>query len=153
MSQYFLKPYEPFRGDINVKVDLSSYATEAGLKDATGIDTSNFALKSNLKTEVDGLDIDKPIPVPADLSKLNYVVKNDIVRETVYNKLVTKVNNINTKGFILKTKYDTDKSDLEKEISDANKQIPDTNSLVKKKKQIKMLKLMKQKVKYLILLV
>ena len=48
MSQYFPKPYEPFGGDINVKVDLSNYATKTDLKEATGIYTSNFALKSNL---------------------------------------------------------------------------------------------------------
>ena len=45
MSQYFPKPYELFGGDINVKADLSNYATKTNLKDATGIDTSNFALK------------------------------------------------------------------------------------------------------------
>ena len=49
-----------------------------------------------------------------------------------YDKLVAKVNNIDTSGFVLKTKYDTDKSDLEKKISDADKRIPDTNGLVKK---------------------
>ena len=38
MSQYFPKPYEPFRGHIKVKVDLSYYATKADLKNATGID-------------------------------------------------------------------------------------------------------------------
>ena len=62
MSQYFPKPYELFEGDINVKVDLSNYATIADSKNATGIDTSNFALKSNLvslKTEADKLDTDK----------------------------------------------------------------------------------------------
>ena len=62
MNQYFPKPYENFGADINVKVDLSNYATKADFKDATGIDTSNFALKSDLaslKTEVDKLDIDK----------------------------------------------------------------------------------------------
>ena len=32
MSQYFLKPYEPFDGNINVKVDLSNYATEVNIK-------------------------------------------------------------------------------------------------------------------------
>ena len=32
MSQYFPKPYEPFDGDINVKVDPSNYATKADIK-------------------------------------------------------------------------------------------------------------------------
>ena len=117
MSQYFPKPYEPFGEDINVKVDLFNYATNAGLKDATGIETSNFAIKSNLaslETEVDKLDFDKLCHVPVDLSKLNGVVKNDVVKKTVYDKLVTKVDNIDTTGFVLKTTYDTDKSDLEK---------------------------------------
>ena len=41
-------------------------------------------------------------------------------KKTVYYKLVAKVNNIDTSGFVLKTKYDTDKSDLEKKISDAD---------------------------------
>ena len=40
MSQYFTKPYEPLGGDINVKLDLSNYATTADLKNATGFDTS-----------------------------------------------------------------------------------------------------------------
>ena len=73
MSQYFPKPYEPFDGDINIKVDLSNYATKTDLKNVTHIDTSSFALKTNLasfKTEVDKLDIDKLVPVPVDLSKL-----------------------------------------------------------------------------------
>ena len=55
MSQYFPKPFEPFRGDINVKVDLSNYATKADLKNISYIDVSIYALKSNLasiKTEV-----------------------------------------------------------------------------------------------------
>ena len=62
MSQYFPKPYEPFGEDINVKVDLSNYATQADLKNATGTDTSNPALKSNLaklKAEIDKIDVDK----------------------------------------------------------------------------------------------
>ena len=56
MSQYFPKPYEPFGGDINVKLDLSNYATETDLKIVTNVDVSSFALKTNLaslKTEVD----------------------------------------------------------------------------------------------------
>ena len=63
---------------------------------------------------MDKLDIDKLVPVPVDLSKLSDVVKNDVVKKTVYDKLVAKVNNIDTSGFVLKTKYDTDKSELEK---------------------------------------
>ena len=71
MSQYFPKPYEPFGGDINVKVDLSNYATKADIKNISHVDTSCFALKTNLanlKIEVDKLDIDKLVPVPDDLS-------------------------------------------------------------------------------------
>ena len=78
MSQYFPKPYEPFGGDINVKVDLSNYATKTDIKNISPVDTSSFALKTslaNLKTKVDKLDIDKLVPVPVDLSKLSDAVK------------------------------------------------------------------------------
>ena len=47
MSQYFLKPYEPFGGHINVKVDLSNYATKADIKNISHVDTSSFAFKKN----------------------------------------------------------------------------------------------------------
>ena len=50
----------------------------------------------------------------------------------MYDKLVAKVNNIDTSGFVLKTKCDTDKSDLEKKHSDAEKKIPNISALVKK---------------------
>ena len=78
MSQYFPKPYEPFGGDINVKVDLSNYATKTDIKNISHVDTSSFALKTNLaslKIEVDKLDIDKLAPVSVDLSKLSDIVK------------------------------------------------------------------------------
>ena len=103
MSQYFPKPYEPFDGDINVKVDLFNYAEKADIKNITHIDTSRFALKTNLaplKTEVDILDTDKLKTVPVDLSKLTNVVKNDIVKKTEYDNLVNKVNGIDTSGFV-----------------------------------------------------
>ena len=73
VSQYFPKPYEPLGGDINVKVDLSNYATKSDLKNILHADVSNFVIKSNLaslKTEVDTLDIDKLTPAPNDLAKL-----------------------------------------------------------------------------------
>ena len=85
LSQYFPKPYELFRGDINVKVYLSNYATKTDLKNVSHVDASSFALKSNLanlKTEVDKLDIDKLTPIPNDLAKLSNVVKNDVVKKT-----------------------------------------------------------------------
>ena len=47
MSQYFPKPYELFGGDINVKVNLSNYATKAGIKNISHVGTSSFALKTN----------------------------------------------------------------------------------------------------------
>ena len=99
----------------------------------------------NLKTELDKLDVGKLTPVPNDLAKLSSVVKNGIVKKTEYNKLVTKVDNIDTTGFVLKSKYDTDKSGLEKRISAVDKKTADVSGLIKK--QILMLKLLKWRVK------
>ena len=61
------------------------------------------------------------------MSKLSNVVKNDIVKNTVVDKLVAKVDNIDTSDFVLKTKYNTDKTELENKI-------PDVSNLVKKAK-------------------
>ena len=86
MSQYFPKPYDPFSRDINVKVDLSNYATQADIKNISHVHTSSFALKTNLanlKTEVDKLDINKLVPVPVDLSKLSDVVKMMLLKRLI----------------------------------------------------------------------
>ena len=128
MSRYFPKPFRSFGGNINVKVDLSNYGTKTDLKNVTHVDTSSFALKTNvasLKTKVDKLEIDKLAPVPVDLSKLSDAVKNDVVKKAVYDKLVAKVNNIDTSEFVLKTEYQTDKVELEKKN-------PDVSNLLKK---------------------
>ena len=147
MSQYFSKPFRSFGGNINVKVDLSNYATKADIKNISHVDTSSFALKTNLanlKTEFDKLDIDKLVPVPVDLSKLSAVVKNDVVKKDVYDKLVAKVNNIDTSDLVLKTNYQTDKTELENKIPDVSdfvkiakliefeNKIPDVSSLATK---------------------
>ena len=127
MSEYFPKP-SSHEKNIKVKIDLTNYATKADINNITHVDTSCFALKTNLanlKTEVDKLDIDKLVPVPLDLSKLSNVVKNDAVKKTEYNKLVTKVNNIDNSDFVLKTNYKT-------KITELNNKIPDTSGLVKK---------------------
>ena len=132
MSQYFPKPYEHFGGDINVKVDLSNYATKTDLKNVLHVDVSSFALKLNLaslKTEVDKLDIDKLTPVPNDLAKLSNVAKIDVVKKTEYNKLVTKVDNIDTTYFVKKNMKKMCQKD---KIHKVDKKIPDVSSLVKK---------------------
>ena len=114
MSQYFPKRFISNFGDsIKVNIDLSN-----DLKNVTHVDTSSFALKTdlaNLKIEVYKLDIDKLAPVSVDLSKLSDVVKNNVVKETVYDKLVAKVDNIDT-------------SDL----TELGNKIPDTSGIVKK---------------------
>ena len=128
MGQYFRKPYEPFGGNISIKVDLANYATKIDIKNILHIHTSSFALKSNLaclKTEVDKLDIDKLVPISVDLGKLSDLIKNDAVKKAVHDKLVEKVNNIDTSRFVLKIKNDLDKVELENKI-------PDTIEVVKK---------------------
>ena len=74
MIQYFPKPFNSDFGDsVKVKIDLSNYATKANVKNISHVNTSSFALKTNLanlKTEVDKLDVDKLKSVPVDLSKL-----------------------------------------------------------------------------------
>ena len=75
MSQYFPKLYEPFDGDIKVKVDFSKskkYFTCWCFK---------FCTKISLKTEIDKLDIEKLVPIPVDLSKLSDAVKGDVVKK------------------------------------------------------------------------
>ena len=104
-SQYFPMLFRSFGRNINIKVDLSNYATKT--------DLTNLA---SLKTEVDKLDIGKIATVSVDLSKLSNVVKNDVIKKTVYDKLATKVNNIDTNNFVLKIKYQTDKAEQEKKF-------------------------------------
>ena len=82
MSQYSSKPYEPFGGNISVKVELSNYETKADL--TAGINTSKQAAKSDLtslKAEIYKLDIDKLVPAPVDLSKLSDAIKNNVVKK------------------------------------------------------------------------
>ena len=127
---------------------------------------------ASLKTKVDKLDIDKLTPVPNDLAKLSNVVKNDVVKKTEYDKLVSKINNNNATGFVSRTKYETNGSNFEDKINKVDKKMPDVSDLVKKtdfnakitevenkipsitglvKKRTLILELVKWKTKYLIL--
>ena len=84
MSHYCLKSLRSFGRNIKVKADLSNYATKTDIKNNSHVDTSSFSLNTNsasLKTEVDKLDIDKLVLIPFDLSKLNDVVKTDVVKK------------------------------------------------------------------------
>ena len=138
MSQYF-PPYRSSGGNIKVELDLSSYATKNDLENVTHVDFSSFASKTylaNLKTEVDKLDIAKLTPVPDDLAKLS-----DVVKKIKYNKVVTKVNNIDTTGFVLKTKYDTvNQTEKRKLVMQKKKFLIQVHLL---KKQITILKLVR----------
>ena len=160
MSHYFPKPYESFGRDI-VTVDLCNYATKANIKNSTHVDTSGFALKTNLdidklenlpnnlsslKTKVDKLDIDKLISVPVDLSKLRNVLKNEVVKKTEYN---AKIKNIEDKipdisdlatKTILNTKINEVKNKIPSitslattfELTAVENKIPSVSNLVKK---------------------
>ena len=106
---------------MKVELDLSNYATKADLKNATGVDISDFAKKtdlahlksdvdildndklknipsrlSSLRSNVDKLDIGKLETTPADVSKLSNAVKIDAVKKTDHNELIKEFNNINT---------------------------------------------------------
>ena len=149
MSQYFPKPYEPFGGNINVRVDLSNYETKDGIKNITHVDTSNFVLKtnlanlktevdtldinklkslpnnlSNLKTEVNKLDIDKLAPVPAELRKLSNAVNNEVVKKAEYD---AKIKNIEDK--ISDISYVATKSNLNTKINEVKNEIPANTGL------------------------
>ena len=113
MTEYFPKP-KSLGENLKDKFGLSNYETKADLKNAAGVDTLDFAKKtdladlksdvdklytdklknvpstfSNLKSKVDKLDVDKLVPVPINVSKLSDVVKNDAVYE--YNGQIKNI--------------------------------------------------------------
>ena len=113
MSQCVHKSYERSSANLKIELDLSNYSKKADLKEATGVDTSNLAAKLHLtvlKTQVDKIDTDKLKNLPAYLSKLSNTVENNVVTETIYGKLVTKINARDNKisctsGLILNSQY------------------------------------------------
>ena len=111
MSSQYFPPCRGHIADVKVRLDLTNYATKTDLKHVTHVDTSGFALKTNLanlKTEVDKLDIDKLKVVPVDLAKLTKEVQEDSIKKTEYNSLKTKVDGIDTDDFVKKTKCDSE---------------------------------------------
>ena len=118
-----------------------------------GLDTSNLAAKpdlASLKSEVHQIDREKIKTVCLDASKISNVVENNVTKKTVYDKLITRVNAIDASKFVLKTPYSIDKSGLEKKIDNTDKKILIPVDLLEK--QVIMLKLLRFKMKYLIML-
>ena len=126
MIKYFPRRCKRFNRDNNVKVDLSNYVTKTDLKNISHIDVSSFALKSNLARQI---DTDKLKSVSVDLATLSNVVKNDVIKKTEYNKLVTQVDNTDTTNFVKKNKYEKDGTDFEDKIDKIDKEIPDVTNL------------------------
>ena len=146
MTRYY-PPYKSSSNDVKVELDLTNYATKTDLKNITHVDVSSFASKTNLaalKTEVEKIDVDKLKTTPIDLAKLSNVVKNDVVKKTVYNTKVTsieaqiagptkntvdnladitKLKAIDTNSFVTRTKFSADTNALDDKIDGAEKKI------------------------------
>ena len=157
MSKYF-PPYNNSREKIKVELDLSNYATKTDLKNATHVDVSSYALKTNLaalKTEVNKIDTDKLKTVSDDLTKLSTVVKNYVVKKTDYNTNISnietqitavnkntldnladikvlKTKTVDTSNFVTRTKFSTDTNALDDKIDKVDKKIPDVSGLATK---------------------
>ena len=152
MSTYY-PLYKSSGQNVKVELDLTNYATRADLKNITHVDVSSYASKTNLaslKTEVDKIDVDKLKTTPTDLDKLSNVVKNDVVKKADYNTKVTSIENqiagttkntidnladitklkeVDTNIFILKTKLVSDVTTLENKIDIVDKKISDISGL------------------------
>ena len=101
---------------------MSNYATKKEFNHVTGVDTSDLAAKkdfialkaevdkldinkltnvltslNNLKTKVDNLDVAKLKTVPVNLKTVSDVVDNEVIKETKFNTLKAKVNNLEKK--------------------------------------------------------
>ena len=93
MSDY-LTDYKPGSNNVKIELDLKNYATKEKLKNITHVDTSSFALKTNLaslKKEVDKLDIPKLTTVTIDLADLTKEVQEDFTKKTDFDSLKIKV--------------------------------------------------------------
>ena len=134
MSQYF-PPYNNSGENIKVELDLRNYETKKDIKDITHVDTSSYALKTNLgslKIGVDKIDTDKLKTVPDHVAKLSNVVKKDVIKKTTYNTLKNKVDAIDTSKFVSRTKFTTDTNALDDKTDKVEKKIPDISGLATK---------------------
>ena len=153
MSSHYFPPYQTHSSNVNVKLDLTNYATKDDVKNITHVDVSTFASKTNLaalKTEVDKLDTDKLKTTPADLAKLTNAVDNELVKKSVYNAKVTAIDSeiaevkqsatnnlaeitklkaVDTSNFVTRTKFSADTNSLDDKIDKVEKKIPGISGL------------------------
>ena len=125
MSDY-LTDYKSGSSNVKLELDLKNYTTKEDLKNVTHVDTSSFALKTNLaslKTKVDKLDIPKLKTVPTDLSKLTKKVQEDFTRKTDFDSLKTKVNKNGTDNDNLETKVNNNHLAAETSINNFAKKL------------------------------
>ena len=138
MSQYFPTPQELSGRNIKIESDISKYEAKTNLKEAKNVDTANLESKlclASSKTEVHKIDLDKLKTFPVDLSKLSKAVNNDIVNNTIYDKLIKKIFAVDTgvissNRIISKTQFDSKR--YWKKIKNFDKKISNTSGLVKK---------------------
>ena len=111
--------YKPRSSNVKVELSLNSYATKEDLKNITHVDTSSFALKTNLaslKNEVDKLDIPKLTIVPIDLADITKEVQEDFTKKTDFNSLKTKVDKNETDNNNLETATKTSINNLKTKV-------------------------------------
>ena len=123
---------------VTVNLQLEGVAAKKDLEGIKHVDTSSFALKTNLsalKTEVDKLDIPKLGTLPTDVAKLTNKVANDLVEKTDFNSLKTKVDNNETDNDNLETKADNNNLTAETSINNLKTNVDgiDLTEYVKKK--------------------
>ena len=148
---YYPEQDGSIRDKVKVVLNLSNYATEKEIDHATGVNTFDLAAKkdfiylkaeidvptslNNLKAKVDYLDVGKLRTVSVDMKILSDVADNEIVKNTKFNKLKPKVNNLEKKipdasTLLHINQYNTDKQNLAKKTGDIEKTIQDTSGLV-----------------------
>ena len=148
---YYREPDSPNRDEVKIVLDLSNYATKKELDHYTRADTSDLAAKkdfislkvevdkldinnlvnvatslNNLKTKVDDLYVGKLKTISIDLKKLSDVVDNEVIKNTKFDTLKTKINNLEKKipdatTLIHINQDNTDKQNLEKKIGNVDK--------------------------------
>ena len=130
MSLYKMNYYPELdrhnRNKIKVEWYISNNATKSELKNGPPTATSEFADLASTKSDVDKLDANKLQTIPTDLSELNDVVDNDVVKKTRYDTLVKKVNTIgaiDTSELVKKTGYIRKIKEIEEKIPDHIKYI------------------------------